>query len=199
MWKQFLTAFFCLLIGSTKLYSSEICLWPKEICYEEVCLKKTGKNFQAVSELINYPVPDNLRIEILDPKHPAYRDKNSRGVFCSKPIREGEILGEYTGLLRSEKETSYTSQYVMTHAQDLFIDAKNYGNETRFINDYRGIAPGPNVRFTSKPAKPFCYKGKTYDNVTVIQALRDIEKNEEVLVNYGKEYCKKWGIIKKDN
>ena len=27
------------------------------------------------------------------------------------------------------------------------VDAANYGNETRFINDYHGVAPQPNVAF----------------------------------------------------
>ena len=38
----------------------------------------------------------------------------------------------------------------MGRAVCIEIDAKFVGNESRFINDYRGISPKPNVEFCTK-------------------------------------------------
>lgn len=59
------------------------------------------------------------------------------------------------------------------------VDAHHCGNETRFINDYRGFTPprSPNVQFNE------CVMGG--ELVVVVRTLRRIEVGEELLAYYG--------------
>jgi SET domain-containing protein len=62
----------------------------------------------------------------------------------------------------------------------LVVDADRAGNETRFINDYRGIAETPNVQFrvVLDPTRP---------QVCVV-ALVAVPQGAELLADYGDAY-----------
>ena len=68
------------------------------------------------------------------------------------------------------------------------IDSYKCGNETRFINCYVNISTEPNVIFKSVnvDGNPRIF----------LLAKKDIEIGEELLSDYGKNYCKKFNIIK---
>ena len=69
----------------------------------------------------------------------------------------------------------------MGRAVCIEIDAKFVGNESRYINDYRGVAPQPNVEF--------CTKADAQKGIWVaIKVAADICCGEEILVNYGEEF-----------
>ncbi|SPO28863.1 uncharacterized protein UTRI_05159_B [Ustilago trichophora] len=71
----------------------------------------------------------------------------------------------------------------------LYIDSRHWGNESRFVNDYRGIASKPNVEFRSfiqlsddsqQAERPKFQMG--------LFATRPIRKGQELVINYGKSY-----------
>lgn len=60
------------------------------------------------------------------------------------------------------------------------VDAARCGNEARFVNDYRGVAPRANAVFKEWRA------GGGELRISVCSGPRGIEKNEEIVVSYGK-------------
>lgn len=79
-----------------------------------------------------------------------------------------------------------------TEEQDptaLYLDSRYWGNESRFVNDYRGIASRPNVEFRSfiqlapTPSHPL---EETFQ--MGLFSIRPIRKGQELLINYGKSY-----------
>lgn len=59
------------------------------------------------------------------------------------------------------------------------VDAARFGNEARFINDYRGVGQAPNATFQER-----VIDGEL--RIGVFAGPRGIAKNEEILVSYGK-------------
>jgi len=105
------------------------------------------------------------------------------GVFASEKILNGSLLGIYAGVLkrRSDLEnTLYSFAYMpkQFNIVDLVVDAHQSGNVTRFIND--SINNNANVQH-------IYFEGKWY---LVFLASMDINKNQQVLINYGKSYFK---------
>jgi hypothetical protein len=68
--------------------------------------------------------------------HPCYLEY---GAYNGGPLpnEQYDVLAEYTGVLREEQANDGASDYVMGHS-NFATDAGIAGNETRFINDYRG-------------------------------------------------------------
>lgn len=111
------------------------------------------------------------------------------GVFAEAPINEDDIVGEYTGRLMTGKVAralpsdqidylySVDSCYESNNwLMPLFIDAKNVGNSTRFINH----SYAPNVS-----QKTF-FDGVIWHIIFV--AAQRIEKDQQLFMNYGKGY-----------
>ncbi|KAJ9474703.1 SET domain-containing protein [Pseudozyma hubeiensis] len=69
-------------------------------------------------------------------------------------------------------------------ATALYLDSRHWGNESRFVNDYRGISLKPNVEFRS-----FI---QVQDGVERFQmglfTTRLVRKGQELLINYGKSF-----------
>ena len=63
------------------------------------------------------------------------------------------------------------------------IDAERFGNETRFINGFRGIAAQPNVAFV-----PY-FAQQTGEVAVAVVTRRLLRRGEELLVDYGSKYC----------
>lgn len=66
----------------------------------------------------------------------------------------------------------------------LYLDSRYWGNESRFVNDYRGIATKPNVEFRSFVQ---ISEGEELFQMGVF-AVRPIRKGQELLINYGKSF-----------
>ena len=108
------------------------------------------------------------------------------------------VLGAYAGCLGESLPQScwsrrgaarHVGQYSinldiaqsMGRAVCIEIDARFVGNESRYINDYRGVASQPNVEF--------CTKADAQKGIWVaIKVAADICCGEEILVNYGEEF-----------
>ena len=110
-----------------------------------------------------------------------------KGLFCNAPLREGEIVCQYVGreLKTGEALRLQDKSYLMRLGEQIYIDAKDSPFcLARYINDCRNPA-GYNVKFL-KDAKARC---------AWVIALRDIEVNEEIFVDYGKWYWAGSGIL----
>jgi hypothetical protein len=118
---------------------------------------------------------------ISDPTHPAF---TQRGLFSTRKVERGSHLLDYIGLVHTEQESNpdsnYDLRFVKVKDEWLSIDAAEMGNDARYINDYRGIAQRPNVEF-----RDYDYGGKRRMGVF---ALRHLDKNEELVVTYGKGF-----------
>ncbi|CBQ68754.1 conserved hypothetical protein [Sporisorium reilianum SRZ2] len=66
----------------------------------------------------------------------------------------------------------------------LYLDSRFWGNESRFVNDYRGIAAKPNVEFRSFLQGD---AGEARFQMGLF-ATRPIRKGQELLINYGKSF-----------
>jgi SET domain-containing protein len=105
---------------------------------------------------------------------------SGKGVFASKRIEKGQVLGCYEGeqLTLDQFNERYpldNSVYVLDIGDGLFIDARDpeKSNFARYINSPKGTTKKPNVVFLKKG---------------IIAALKRIQKDEELLVSYGRKY-----------
>lgn len=108
------------------------------------------------------------------------------GLFTSVPIRKGDVLGEYTGVLTN---TSWTTDYVWNYPSqitdpatgkvlDLGIDAKLQGNWFRFVNDGEEEALNCEVAYV-----PYNKRWRV-----VYVASQSIAPDHEILISYGSSY-----------
>ncbi|MEW6079423.1 MAG: SET domain-containing protein-lysine N-methyltransferase [Thermodesulfobacteriota bacterium] len=112
------------------------------------------------------------------------------GVFADNDIREGDFIGEYTGVVQisgkhtrcfkadSGHESDYSWYYLdkLDKAPPLEINGRLEGNEMRFVN--HGQEPNLLVEHT-------LYRGQW---VLFFIASRDIKKDEQLLISYGEAY-----------
>ena len=103
-----------------------------------------------------------------------------KGLFATKVFSQYDIIGEYTGIIREYSETTQNNRYLFTLIDDLVIDAKDHGNELRFVNSHINISSEPNLQPST------CYIDG-YPRVFYI-CIRDIEPGEEMLIDYGDDY-----------
>lgn len=128
------------------------------------------------------PNPIVIITKISDSTHPVC---GHFGLYTAVDIPANSAIGFYMGkvITHNPKDPAYLYYIGTINDVTYYIDAKNYGNEIRFVNDYRKIAQGPNVKFNKiiSSNRPF--------NVQVqLSALRDIKQGEELLVDYGSCY-----------
>jgi len=114
-------------------------------------------------------------------------DKVGFGIFATKHIAQGELVQEYTGVLRVAHmknglivdDTTYAWMYppVGEYQNNLLTDSKYEGNEIRFVNH----GNHPNVT-----------KVNTLDKDGIFHvcyvAIQDIKAGEQILISYGIDY-----------
>eukprot|EP00967_Tisochrysis_lutea_P092323 scaffold133041_cov31-Tisochrysis_lutea.AAC.2 len=122
-------------------------------------------------------------IKALPPDHPV---APQHGLFASESIPCGALIGNYTGLVKLQQGKDSSRYLVEVHDRQtghrFDIDAEHYGNETRFINDYKGIAVLPNVAFVLH------YAQGTGEMCVGVVTQRHVQKGEELLVDYGRHF-----------
>ena len=129
------------------------------------------------------------RIE--DPNHPAYGEF---GLYCAiTHAPPGSWLLDYVGHITLGEDQDKTSDYVSDFGEmsELACDANNYGNEARFLNDYRNTGKYPNVEFNKRRDKNGELRQGVYVKLAK-DARQDgfdgVRKDEQLLVSYGKSY-----------
>lgn len=107
------------------------------------------------------------------------------GVRTRTHLSCGTLVGYYAcHVYRSQKEEDPYSQFIMSpdDGTQVVYDAKDIGNEMRFLNDYRGIAKQNNVCMGERE---IIYKWVT---ARPILTTREILAGEELLLDYGEAY-----------
>jgi hypothetical protein len=125
---------------------------------------------------------------IQDPSHPC---NGQRGLFALRDLPSGIFIGEYCGiaihqldsegLLNNQYLADYDNMY-HNYAGHIRIDAQNIGNETRYINDFRGIKDSngaPNARFN----KVWLDRMRC-----MVEIIDFVPKDKEITVDYGEQY-----------
>jgi len=112
-------------------------------------------------------------------------DIHGNGVFATAPLKKGERVIRYKGLLRThdevdriyaeEEETGHT--FLFTLNDKYVIDANVDGNDARWINH----SCDPNCEATHLDHD----SGKKRKDRIYIEAMRDIAAGEELTYNYG--------------
>ncbi|MFI4963537.1 MAG: SET domain-containing protein-lysine N-methyltransferase, partial [Legionellales bacterium] len=114
------------------------------------------------------------------------------GVYARESIKKDEAALIYTGIkIISDPDTRGYYFGPFEDSLHMGIDAKPYGNIARFINH----APLSDPRNKDKSKLLFLEANMRIvklllngTQVIVYQALRDLEKNEQILVDYGSQY-----------
>ena len=130
--------------------------------------------------------------KISDANHPAYGEY---GLYCALPggASPGTWLLDYVGHVTLGEDQDKTSDYVSDFGlqSELACDANNFGNEARFLNDFRNTGRYPNVEFNTRRDK----YGELRQGVFVKQkkdskedGFDGVKMHEELLVSYGKSY-----------
>ena len=119
------------------------------------------------------------------------------GVFSRELIKQGDIISFYSGMKIQHKPAN--SQYFFNEYQDclkMHIDARQYGNITRFINH----APKPDTSLgqgsllsANIESHDFHMYGQTMVGYV---ASRDIMPGEQLLIYYGNEFFNEANIAK---
>lgn len=111
--------------------------------------------------------------KINDKLHPVF---GKYGLFTTKKWYPYEVLGEYTGEIKNYFSNSQYQLSFNKISMSLIIDAKTYGNEFRFINDYHNISTYPNCQYQ------FCYIDSKPKMLIIV--TKEIDENEEILIDY---------------
>ncbi len=107
------------------------------------------------------------------------------GVFADRDLKQGEMIGEYTGVLKKEESVVGRNAYLFTYPstatssaeQSRFVvDAAKEGNITRFVNH----SDSPNVEVVEVP------RGNTWH--VVYRTAAPIKKGEQLFISYGQSY-----------
>ncbi|CAO1618668.1 unnamed protein product [Sympodiomycopsis kandeliae] len=188
--------------------------WPSNVTYlSEHCKPSPGLSATYAAIFCSKPLDSgspfdavNLRSQgwtqiraITDPSHPAC---GQYGLFAKRQIPPRTIIVPYLGLVHTEDESDQASDYdlrVMAPDLDdplngqkisLGIDATHFGNEARFVNDYRRIAERPNVFFEEyEIASP--HSGDISNSrrgLLFKSGSKPIKAGQELLVSYGKGF-----------
>lgn len=150
------------------------------------------ETFKKIEQFLKEKQPLNLLIELDSSTVPEAKN----GAFARKKIARGDPVVEYTGELVSSEDAEKNrgeSTYVFTLNQtgsklDCVIDAKFFGNESRYINDLGT----PNLKaclyFPQLPEDASEERKKWWEFPRVFFiATRDLPPDHEFSVSYGKK------------
>ena len=139
--------------------------------------KKYEKYAQKYSSQVKagYTAPISLRF---------ISTKVGYGVFAEAPIHKGELVGEYTGIIKDKafvNDTTFSWVYPSkknSHGEpiEVSLDSKYEGNEMRYVNH----ANKPNTDKIDVPID-----GRWY---AAYVANQDIPAGKQITVSYGKGY-----------
>lgn len=153
--------------------------WPKNIKYtNEVIIKDIQDPPKSFLDGV-------IIQEITNPDHILFGEY---GLLSRRRWEPFEVIGEYCGVLcdgYSDSKYIATLHRDVSDEEALAIDAQYYGNETRFINDYRNISDKPNTQLVS------CnIEGHQKILIVVTEVINPYT---EILLDYGDDY---WEFFK---
>ncbi|KAH0838521.1 hypothetical protein J3R83DRAFT_6838 [Lanmaoa asiatica] len=128
-------------------------------------------------------VNPHVRIKLLtDPGHPAC---GQYGLFALKKVPARSHVIDYIGEVHCQERSDSDYDLSLYRSQDgvnVGIDAGEMGNESRFINDYRGVQEKPNAEFVEYRT----VRGEL--RMSIWSKGEAIKKRDEILVSYGKSW-----------
>jgi hypothetical protein len=129
---------------------------------------------------------------ITDTNHPACGEY---GLFCALPdgAAPGTWLLDYVGRITLGENQDIQSDYVSDFGEhsELACDANTFGNEARFLNDFRNTGNHPNVEFNFRRDKHGELRQGVYVKLkkdSKVEGFDGVKQHEELLVSYGKSY-----------
>ena len=164
--------------------------WPDRITYTPFLLWEPSRATELrLDSTLCVPWPTAV-IRPLSETHPAHGHEPREsaaipcGLFARCAIPSGAWLGDFTGLVK-QQEPKDDSRYLLeafhhpTIGVRFDVDAQRFGNESRFINDFRDIAPMPNVAFLP-------YRAPATGELAIgVVAQHAIRGDDEILADYG--------------
>lgn len=130
---------------------------------------------------------------ILNTSHPAH---GQHGLFATHHLPPDSFILPYLGFVHDQTDLDATSDYDLSLDRELEIgvDASKMGNEARYMNDYRGVATGPNAEFRDVLVDVGFGIVEKRMGVFVLSAgksgkrAKGIGKHGEILISYGKGF-----------
>lgn len=174
--------------------------------YEKLCFAKTiyiddlpESNIDTNLKKSEIDLP-SLTETLIEPIYINYiSDTIGHGAFANKRIKQGEIISFYAGKLVSQKKAPRSCfKFGLSEKNfKLVVDAASNGNLSRFINHAPLEKKLPTLKLNKKTKKTValanvgveyqCYFGL---DIICFSALRDIDKNEQLFIDYGAKYWK---------
>lgn len=179
--------------------------WPADVHYTPFLLWESTTHAMLRLRTVQCRPMPAVRILKVPPSHPACLAATSatpassdasdtsaasapaeaaRGLFARCAIPSGTWIGDFTGLVKPQRAVD-SSRYLLEVFSDpalgvrFDVDAQLFGNETRFINDFTGLADEPNVQFT-------VYRHAwTGELAVACLTLDSIKCGAELLADYG--------------
>lgn len=163
----------------------------RDVCKQDAsqeAFRGTASLYTARLAMSQWRCLAGVAIKPLPPEHPA---APQHGLFASESIPCGALVGNYTGLVKLQQGADSSHYLVEVHDRhtgfQFDLDAEHYGNETRFINDYKGVAEHPNVAFV-------LYHAQATGELSVgVVTQRALQHGEEILVDYGRQFWRSPG------
>jgi len=111
--------------------------------------------------------------------HPC---EGQRGLYTTLARGRGEKIIRYIGVVKKRIAGDTGNDYLFAVADmDADLDAERAGNEGRYVNDFRGIAPSKNVQLVDSRAA-------SGELEVWFEAVHPIQPGEELLTCYGRNY-----------
>lgn len=159
-------------------------LWPDNVEY--VSNNLADAEMWRLCKISKAPtlIP-NVEIKAVGEQHVCYqKGRECFGLYATNNLRSGTVIGNYAGLVKRRLPDD-SSQYLLSFLSEeesgikLDIDAESFGNETRFINDFHGIASAPNCKYQ-------IYDDETrMSRAARVVVISAIAPGEELLCDYG--------------
>ncbi|CCG83296.1 Predicted protein [Taphrina deformans PYCC 5710] len=170
--------------------------WPEELKYLRrpelsKLIDHSTRLTLASQGIVSNSAASSTRIRRIESAtHPA---SGQYGLFAMKDLNAGQHIVDYLGRIHlpdtsdSDPDSDYDLSFRHGNLH-LGIDAAKMGNESRMINDYRGIEGAPNAKFDSYVT----HQGEIRMGVFVLgsekKGGRGIKKGQEILISYGKGF-----------
>lgn len=115
------------------------------------------------------------------------------GVFNKTLIKQGDIISFYNGIKKSAVNNTLRFAFYPKHdCLNMFLDARQHGNITRFINHAPTKDKEQSTNQTLLKANVHADNHYLYGiEIIIYTAIRDIAPGEQLLVDYGHEYFTK--------
>ncbi len=165
--------------------------WPASVTYAPFLLWECSRPALLRLRASSYVPLAGVRIRPLPPSHPAAGGgRGGFGLFARCALPCGTLVGDFTGVVKPQAPHD-RSKYLLEVFHDvrlglrLDVDAEHFGNETRFINDFCGVTPSPNVAFS-------VYRHHATGELAVgVTAIAAIPCGAELTVDYGQSF---WAV-----